>query len=141
MDLTLVVALYSLSGILALALRRPLPRLARRALHQPPLTAHQERVLRGSLTLWSASSLVIAAAYALHWGTLAWSLSCVLTVTVIARSLRAQTPRPHGAMPYTTIKHHTTTRSKGARHDQTQVGLEPLLRRPRPRPSVRPPQR
>ncbi len=94
MDLTRVVSLYILSGLLALALRRPLPRLACRALHQPPLTAHQERVLRGSLTLWGASSLVIGTAYALHWGVLAWGLSCVLAVTVIARSLRAQSPRP-----------------------------------------------
>ena len=97
MNLPLVVSLYLFSGLCALALRRPLPRLAPRALRQPPLSPHQERVLRGSLTLYGVGSLAAAAAYALHAGLLAWCLSFTITVIVIARSLRAQTPRPRAA--------------------------------------------
>ncbi len=91
MELTPVVALYLLSGLCALALRRPLPRFAVRALHRPPLPPPQERVLRGSVTLYGAGSVVVAAAYALHWGLLAGCLSFTITIAIIVRSLRAQT--------------------------------------------------
>jgi len=46
---------------------------------------------------YGVGSLTTAAAYALHWGFLAWCLSLTITVIVIVRSLRAQTPRPRAA--------------------------------------------